>query len=166
MKDSRDSRDSCSKIDSEWKIREIREIRVQKSTQNERFVRFERFVFKNQHSTLIIKSMDLRSYTKQELALLYFPDSDPDVARSHLMRWIVRCTQLYEQLLKSGYTKNSKEFNPLQVSYIFFHLGEPWYLSVIIGEYRGATLSIGELGMRNVVSLHCDSERRTLTINT
>ena len=56
--------------------------------------------------------MDLRSYTKQELALLYFPDSDPDVARSHLMRWIVRCTQLYEQLLKSGYTKNSKEFNP------------------------------------------------------
>ena len=31
--------------------------------------------------------MDLRSYTKQELALLYFPDSDPDVARAHLMRW-------------------------------------------------------------------------------
>jgi hypothetical protein len=69
--------------------------------------------------------MDLRSYTKQELALLYFPDSDPDVARAHLMRWIVRCTQLYEQLQKSGYNKNSKEFNPLQVSYIFFHLGEP-----------------------------------------
>ena len=66
--------------------------------------------------------MDLRSYTKQELALLYFPESDPDVARAHLMRWIVRCTQLYEQLQKSGY---SKEFNPLQVSYIFFHLGEP-----------------------------------------
>ena len=30
---------------------------------------------------------------------------------------------------------------------------------MIIVEYRGATLSIGELGMRNVVSLHCDSER-------
>ena len=103
--------------------------------------------------------MDLRSYTKQELALLYFPDSDPDVARAHLMRWIVRCTQLYEQLQKSGYNKNTKEFNPLQVSYIFFHLGEPWYLSVIIGEYRWATVSIGELGKWNVVSLHCDSER-------
>ena len=103
--------------------------------------------------------MDLRSYTKQELALLYFPDSDPDVARAHLMRWIVRCTQLYEQLLKSGYTKNSKEFNPLQVSYIFFHLGEPWYLSVKIGEYRWVSVSIGELGKWNVVSLHCDSER-------
>ena len=71
------------------------------------------------------KKMDLRSYTKQELALLYFPDSDPDVARAHLMRWIVRCTQLYEQLQKSGYNKSCKEFNPLQVSYIFFHLGEP-----------------------------------------
>ena len=93
------------KTPKESKIREIREIRVGKFN--------------------IIKKMDLRSYTKQELALLYFPDSDPDVARSHLMRWIVRCTQLYEQLLKSGYTKNSKEFNPLQVSYIFFHLGEP-----------------------------------------
>ena len=42
-----------------------------------------------------------------------------------IMRWIVRCTQLSEQLLKSGYSKSSKEFNPLQVSYIFFHLGEP-----------------------------------------
>ena len=39
--------------------------------------------------------MDLRSYTKQELALLYFPDSDPDVARAHLMRWIVRCVTIY-----------------------------------------------------------------------
>ena len=103
--------------------------------------------------------MDLRSYTKQELALLYFPDSDPDVARAHLMRWIVRCTQLYEQLKKSGYNKSCKEFNPLQVSYIFFHLGEPWYLSVIIGDNRWATMSIGELGKWNVVSLHCDSER-------
>lgn len=103
--------------------------------------------------------MDLRSYTKQELALLYFPDSDPDVARAHLMRWIVRCTQLYEQLQKSGYNKSCKEFNPLQVSYIFFHLGEPWYLSVIIGEQQWATMSIGELGKWNVVSLHCDSER-------
>jgi hypothetical protein len=28
-------------------------------------------------------------------------------------------------LQKSGYNKSCKEFNPLQVSYIFFHLGEP-----------------------------------------
>ena len=132
---------------------------MEKLRRSRESVRSVRSVWEISTLNIIIKSMDLRSYTKQELALLYFPDSDPDVARAHLMRWIVRCTQLYEQLKKSGYTKNCKEFNPLQVSYIFFHLGEPWYLSVIIVEYRGATLSIGELGMRNVVSLHCDSER-------
>ena len=96
-----------------------------KTPKESKSVRSVRSVWEKSTFNIIIKSMDLRSYTKQELALLYFPDSDPDVARSHLMRWIVRCTQLYEQLLKSGYTKNSKEFNPLQVSYIFFHLGEP-----------------------------------------
>ena len=69
--------------------------------------------------------MDIRSYTKQELALLYFPQSTPDVASAHLMRWIIRCKPLYEQLIKSGYSKHQREFNPLQVSYIFFHLGEP-----------------------------------------
>ena len=99
--------------------------KLRRSQKSVRSVRSVRSVWEKSTFNIIIKSMDLRSYTKQELALLYFPDSDPDVARSHLMRWIVRCTQLYEQLLKSGYTKNSKEFNPLQVSYIFFHLGEP-----------------------------------------
>lgn len=69
--------------------------------------------------------MDIRNYTKQELALLYFPDSRPEVASAHLMRWITRCQPLYQQLLKSGYSKRQREFNPLQVSYIFFHLGEP-----------------------------------------
>ena len=34
--------------------------------------------------------MDIKSYTKQELALLYFPDSSPVVASAHLMRWICR----------------------------------------------------------------------------
>ena len=69
--------------------------------------------------------MDIHSYTKQELALLYFPDATPDVASAHLMRWINRCTPLYEQLVKSGYSKHQREFNPLQVSQIFYHLGEP-----------------------------------------
>ena len=100
---------------------------MEKLRRSQRSVRSVWEKFNIQHSTfnIITTSMDLRSYTKQELALLYFPDSDPDVARAHLMRWIVRCTQLYEQLLKSGYNKRCKEFNPLQVSYIFFHLGEP-----------------------------------------
>ena len=69
--------------------------------------------------------MDIRSYTKQELGLLYFQDATPEVASAHLMRWINRCTPLLKQLTDSGYHKNAKEFNPLQVSFIIFHLGEP-----------------------------------------
>ena len=69
--------------------------------------------------------MDLRSYTKQELALLYFPDSSPAVASAHLMRWIQRIPALMEKLYESGYGKRSKEFTPMQTSYIFYFLGEP-----------------------------------------
>ena len=99
-----------------------------KLLEDERFVRFERFVFKIniQHSTFnIIKKMDLRSYTKQELALLYFPDSSPVVASAHLMRWICRNPDLLKKLHESGYDKNSKEFTPMQISYIIYFLGEP-----------------------------------------
>ena len=69
--------------------------------------------------------MEQKCYSKQELALQYFPDATPEVASAHLMRWINRCPSLLKQLEESGYQKNAKEFNPLQVSFIFFHLGEP-----------------------------------------
>ena len=69
--------------------------------------------------------MDIRSYTKQELALLYFPDSSPVVASAHLMRWIQRNSDLLQKLRESGYDKNSKEFTPIQISYIIYFLGEP-----------------------------------------
>lgn len=66
--------------------------------------------------------MDIRSYTKQELALLYFHDSSPVVASAHLMRWICRNPDLLQKLRESGY---SKEFTPMQISYIIYFLGEP-----------------------------------------
>ena len=69
--------------------------------------------------------MDIRSYTKQELALLYFPDSSTVVASAHLMRWICRNPDLLKKLQESGYDKNSKEFTPMQTSYIIYFLGEP-----------------------------------------
>ena len=69
--------------------------------------------------------MNQHSYTKQELALLYFPDATPEVASAHLRRWIILCKPLYEQLLKTGYSKWAKGFTPTQVSYIFAYLGEP-----------------------------------------
>ena len=52
--------------------------------------------------------MDIRSYTKQELALLYFPDSSPVVASAHLMRWICRNPDLLKKLHESGYDKNQQ----------------------------------------------------------
>ena len=57
--------------------------------------------------------MDLRSYTKQELALLYFPDAAPAVASAHLMRWIQRIPDLLQKLAATGYGKNCKEFTPI-----------------------------------------------------
>ena len=69
--------------------------------------------------------MKIISCTKQELALLYFPDATPEVASAHLRRWIILCKPLYEQLLKTGYSKWAKGFTPTQVSYIFAYLGEP-----------------------------------------
>ena len=69
--------------------------------------------------------MDLRSYTKQELALLYFSDATPAVASAHLMRWIQRIPDLLQKLAATSYGKNCKEFTPMQVSYILYFLGEP-----------------------------------------
>ncbi len=69
--------------------------------------------------------MDIRCYTKQELALLYFPDATPDVACAHLRRWIHRNPPLVKKLQKCGYSKWTKEFSPMQVSYIIYFLGEP-----------------------------------------
>lgn len=69
--------------------------------------------------------MDIRSYTKQELGLLYFPDATPAVASAHLMRWITRIPALMQKLHESGYGKTQKEFTPLQVSHILFFIGEP-----------------------------------------
>ena len=69
--------------------------------------------------------MDIRSYTKQELALLYFPDSSPVVGSADLMRGLGRNADLLKKLHESGYEKNSKECTPMQISYIIYFLGEP-----------------------------------------
>ena len=67
----------------------------------------------------------IRAYTKKELALCYFPDSNPRTAVNHLMSWIHRCTPLWEQLLQSGYCSTNKQFTPRQVRAIIEQLGEP-----------------------------------------
>ena len=42
--------------------------------------------------------MKRKSYAKSELAMLYFPDSDPHVATVRLMGWIRRCHELHDRL--------------------------------------------------------------------
>ena len=67
----------------------------------------------------------IRAYTKKELALMYFPDSSPRTAVSHLMSWIRRCTLLWQQLQAMGYEANCKTLTPRQVKTIVEQLGEP-----------------------------------------
>ena len=70
--------------------------------------------------------MPQRTYTKQELAMLYFPNaSSTQVACAHLRRWIVACEPLHRKLVETGYNRWTKEFYPVQVNYVFSYLGEP-----------------------------------------
>lgn len=62
---------------------------------------------------------------KVDLALLYFPDSDPKVAIRHLMRWINGCPPLLEELSATGYHASQKIFTSRQVTLINHHLGGP-----------------------------------------
>ena len=67
----------------------------------------------------------MKSYTKKELALLYFPDSPPDTAVKHLMTLIRRNDMLWDELQQMGYYSHSKTFSPRQVQAIFDWLGAP-----------------------------------------
>ena len=69
--------------------------------------------------------MKIRSYSKQELAMLYFPDSDPRIATKHLMRWINRNQSLLRELKATGYYSHSKYFTTRQVCAILDYLGDP-----------------------------------------
>ena len=73
-----------------------------------------------------MQQFTIRSYTKSELALLYFPTtSDPHVAVNRLMSWIHRCQPLLAALQAGGYRKTAKWLSPREVRLIVDHLGEP-----------------------------------------
>ena len=67
----------------------------------------------------------VRAYGKQQLAICYFPDSDPTTAVKHLMRWIHNCHALADELTACGYRTTAKVFTPRQVRLITEYLGEP-----------------------------------------
>lgn len=69
--------------------------------------------------------MQIRFYSKQELAMLYFPEADPRCARKHLRRWIYKCPELVARLADLHLSIYSKVFTPRQVALIIEYLGEP-----------------------------------------
>ena len=74
-----------------------------------------------------MNKFEIRSYTKKELALLYFPTAtNPHTAVNHLMSWIRRCTPLHEELHRMGMMKTAKCFTPREVKAIVGYIGEPF----------------------------------------
>ena len=69
--------------------------------------------------------MKIRSYAKSELALLYFPGSDPHVATVRLTGWIRRCPELRERLKGCHSSKFAKFFTAKEVGIIEEYLGSP-----------------------------------------
>ena len=69
--------------------------------------------------------MNIRAYTKKELALLFFPDSTPETAVKHLMALIRRNDMLWDELQSIGYYPKCKTFPPRQVQSIVDWLGAP-----------------------------------------
>lgn len=67
----------------------------------------------------------LRVYSKQELAMLYFPNSTPRVAVNHLRSWIYRCKPLHTALKGGHHNKHAKFFTSTEVGLIIDYLGEP-----------------------------------------
>ena len=69
--------------------------------------------------------MIIKSYPKSELALLYFPDSDPHVALNRLNSWIKRCRPLVDALSGCYQSRHAKFYTPKAVRLIVEYLGEP-----------------------------------------
>ena len=67
----------------------------------------------------------LRIYRKQELAMMYFPDSSKESAGRNLRRWIKRCTELSNKLDEIGYDKHRQFYLRNEVALIVKHLGLP-----------------------------------------
>ena len=72
-----------------------------------------------------MREFKITSYSKKELACLYFPTAMPRTAVNHLSSCITKCKPLSEALQQTGYKKTDKLLTPKQVALIAFYLGEP-----------------------------------------
>ena len=72
-----------------------------------------------------MEHIEIKRYTKKELALLYFPNSSPVTARKHLIRWIMRNPKLMEELYAANYSLSDQYLTKEQVEIIFRYIGPP-----------------------------------------
>ena len=72
-----------------------------------------------------MEQFKIRSYSKKELALKFFPDSTPETAVKHLMSLVRRNDMLWDELQSMGYNKRRKTFTPREIKAIFDWLGAP-----------------------------------------
>lgn len=61
---------------------------------------------------------------KSALAASYFPELASHQACNRLRRWIIRCTELHDKLLETGYRPEQRIFTPRQIRLIIHYLGE------------------------------------------
>ena len=69
--------------------------------------------------------MEVRAYSKSELAQAYAPEIDVRSALNRLRYWISYNRQLTDELHLTGYRISQKVFTVRQVELIFHYLGEP-----------------------------------------
>lgn len=69
--------------------------------------------------------MEIRPYSKSELAQAYAPAITQQAAVKRLVAWIKVNRKLSESLQQMGYYKTQRVFTGRQVALIFEYLGEP-----------------------------------------
>jgi len=73
-----------------------------------------------------MEDFKIRSYSKKELALMYFPHSNNAHSAVNLfMSRLNRYPDIIQELERMGYRKTDKIFTPRMVAYLFEELGEP-----------------------------------------
>lgn len=69
--------------------------------------------------------MEIKAYSKKELAQAYAPDITTGSALNRLATWIDNNPDLCHALQQSGYRKSQHVFTHYQVRLLFEFLGEP-----------------------------------------
>ena len=69
--------------------------------------------------------VEIKSYLKSELAMLYFPDCDPHAAMNRLNTWIKKCRPLTDALAACNQSRFAKYYSAKAVRIIVEYLGEP-----------------------------------------